>query len=141
MGNRAPGKLITWSDRYSVGISRIDAQHQKLVDLINDLHAATVGKEGNSALDKILDSLAGYVVSHFATEEALMKKFEYPGYEHHKAEHEKLSAQVKVLMEKSRGDRTALSPELMMFLQRWLIGHIANLDKKYTAHLNAAGVT
>jgi hemerythrin len=29
----------------------------------------------------------------------------------------------------------------MMFLQRWLIGHIANLDKKYTAHLNAAGVT
>lgn len=141
MRTGAPAKLITWSDRYSVGISRIDAQHQRLVDLINDLHAATLAGEGNSALDKILDGLAGYVVSHFATEEALMKKFAYPGYDQHKAEHERLAAQVKLLLEKSRTDRTALSPEVMMFLQRWLIGHIANVDKKYSAHLNAAGVT
>jgi len=141
MGTGATAKLITWSDRYSVGIDRIDAQHQRLVDLINDLHAAMLAREGNSALDKILDGLAGYAVSHFATEEALMRKFAYPGYEQHKAEHDKLAAQVRLLVEKSRTERTALTPEVMMFLQRWLVGHIVNVDKRYSAHLNAAGVT
>src|SRR5208283_4095073 len=97
MRTPAPPKLIAWSGRYSVGISRIDTQHQRLVDLINELHAAMLAGEGDSALAKILDGLAGYAVSHFATEETLMKKFGYPGYEQHKAEHDKLAAQVKLL--------------------------------------------
>ena len=141
MRTPAPPKLITWSDRYSVGIARIDAQHRRLVDLINDLHAAMLAGEGSSELGKILDRLSGYAVSHFATEETLMKKFGYPGYEQHKIEHDKLSAQVKLLIEKYRTNPTALTVEVMTFLQRWLVGHIVNLDKKYSAHLNASGVT
>ena len=136
----APPKLITWSDRYSVGISRIDEQHQRLIDLINDLHAAMLAKDGESSLSKILDGLAAYAVSHFATEETLMKKFAYPDFERHKAEHDRLMAQVTQLLEKSRSDAALLTREVMTFLQRWLIGHIVNVDKKYTAHLNAAGV-
>jgi len=134
-------KLITWSDRYSVGISRIDEQHKRLLELINDLHAAMLVKEGELVLSKILDGLAAYAVAHFATEETLMKKFSYPDYARHKAEHDRLMAQVTLLLEKSRTDATALTREVMTFLQRWLVGHIVNLDKKYSAHLNAAGVT
>jgi len=141
MRTPAPPKLITWSDRYSVGIARIDAQHRRLVDLINDLHAAMLAGEGSSELGKILDRLSGYAVSHFATEETLMKKFGYPDYERHKAEHDRLMAQVRLLLEKSRTNKAELTHEVMTFLQRWLIGHIVNVDKRYTAHLNAAGVT
>jgi hemerythrin-like metal-binding protein len=90
---------------------------------------------------EILDGLAAYAVSHFAVEEALMAKFGYPGYEEHKAEHERLNVQVKQLQEKLRNDRYTIETELATFMRRWLIGHIAYLDKKYTAHLNAAGVT
>ncbi len=138
------GRLLSTEFRsisYSVGIARIDAQHQRLVDLINDLHAAMVGGEAKSALEKILDGLAAYAVSHFATEEQLMRKFAYPSFEQHKAEHDKLMVQVRFLQDKSRAKTTTLSLEVMTFLKRWLIGHIANVDKKYTAHLNAAGVT
>jgi hemerythrin-like metal-binding protein len=141
MGNQPVAKLIVWNDRYSVGIARIDAQHQRLVDLINDLHAAMAGGEAKSALEKILDGLAAYAVSHFATEEQLMRKFGYPSFDQHKAEHDKLMVQVRLLQDKSRAKATTLSLEVMTFLKRWLIGHIANVDKKYTAHLNAAGVT
>jgi len=136
-----PPKLIAWSERYSVGISRIDEQHQRLIDLINDLHAAMLVKREESELAKILDGLAAYAVSHFATEETLMKKFGYTGYERHKAEHDRLMAQVTLLLEKSRNNKAELTHEVMIFLQRWLVGHIVNVDKRYTAHLNAAGVS
>jgi hemerythrin len=100
MSAPAPPKLINWSDRYSVGISRIDEQHQRLVELINELHAAILVGDRRSALPKILDGLAGYAVSHFTTEETLMKKFGYPNYEQHKAEHDRLTAQIKQLLQK-----------------------------------------
>ena len=72
-----PPKLIVWSERYSVGISRIDEQHQRLIDLINDLHGAMLEKQEEPELSKILDGLAAYAVSHFATEETLMKKHKH----------------------------------------------------------------
>jgi hemerythrin-like metal-binding protein len=141
MGTKTPVKLIVWSDRYSVGIARIDGQHQRLIDLINDLHAAMLAREGNTALGAILDGLATYTVSHFATEEGLMTKFAYPGFGEHKAEHDKLTAQVRTLQEKFRARKVALTLEVMTFLERWLTDHIANMDKKYSAQLRAAGVT
>jgi len=134
-------KLITWSSRYSLGIARIDAQHQKLVDLINDLHAAMLAGAGRPALAKTLDGLVEYTLSHFAAEEALLKRAAYPGYDLHKAEHTKLTEQVKLLREKAQAANATLSLEVAAFLQRWLIDHISNVDKKYSAHLIAAGIT
>jgi hemerythrin-like metal-binding protein len=133
--------LIVWSDRYSVGIARIDAQHQRLIDLLNELQTAMQAGEGHLGLRKILDALAAYAVSHFTTEEGLMKKFGYTGYDQHKTEHERLMAQVKLLQQKSESNQLVITPEVLTFGQRWLIGHIVYLDKKYMAHLNAAGVT
>lgn len=140
MSTATVAKLITWSDRYSVGIPRIDAQHQRLVDLINELHAAMLAGQGSAALGKILDGLVAYTLSHFTTEEALMKGAAYPGYGQHKAEHDKLTAQAKLLQEKARTANATLTLDVATFLQRWLIDHIADLDKKYSTHLIAAGV-
>jgi hemerythrin len=140
MSTATAAKLITWSDRYSVGIPGIDAQHQRLVDLINELHAAMLAGKGSAVLGKTLDGLVAYTLSHFATEEALMKGSAYPGYAQHKAEHDNLTAQAKVLQEKARTANAPLTLEVATFLQRWLIDHIANLDQRYSAHLIAAGV-
>ncbi len=96
---------------------------------------------GRSAVGKILDGLVEYTLSHFAAEEALMSRVGYPGYEQHKAEHTKLVEQVKVLKEKTRAANTALTLEVAAFLQRWLVDHICNVDKKYGPHLTAAGIT
>jgi hemerythrin len=133
--------LITWSDRYSVGIARIDAEHRKLVDLVNELYAAIVACNPTSVTARVLDGLASYTVSHFSAEEALMKRHGFPGYVQHKAEHDKLVAQVKQLQQDLRAGKAAVSQEVMSFLQSWLIGHILGMDKKYTSHLKAAGVS
>ena len=133
--------LITWSDRYSVGIGRIDAEHQKLVALVNELYAAILENKQAAVLGKILDGVAAYTVSHFSAEEGLMKRSGYPDFARHKAEHDKLVVQVKQLQAELRAGKPALSQEVMNFLQTWLLSHILGMDKKYSSHLQKAGVS
>jgi hemerythrin-like metal-binding protein len=140
MSTQTATPAITWSTQYSVGISTIDSQHQKLVGLLNDLHAAMMQGKGKAIIGKILDGLAEYTVSHFAHEERLMQLYRYPEFAQHKAIHDKLIAQVKKLQEDLRGEKATISLDVMSFLQRWLVDHIQGVDKKYTAHMQAAGV-
>jgi hemerythrin-like metal-binding protein len=71
----ATANFITWSDRYSVGIAKIDSEHRKLVDLVNDLYAAIVAGNPATTTNKVLDGVAAYTLSRFAAEEALMKRY------------------------------------------------------------------
>jgi hemerythrin len=139
MASTTTENLITWSDRYSVGIGRVDAEHRKLVDLINELHSAIVEGKQTTVISRVLNGLAAYTLFHFAGEETLMKIYHYPGYPQHKAEHDKLADEVKKLQTDLRGGKQ-VTRQVMSFLQNWLIGHIVGMDKKYTAHLQAAGV-
>ena len=79
-------------------------------------------------------------MAHFANEERLMRLHSYPGFEAHKAEHERLSAQVKRLQGEARNGKSVVTMEVMRFLQHWLVDHIVGVDKQYSAHLRAAGV-
>jgi hemerythrin-like metal-binding protein len=95
---------------------------------------------GKAVVGRTLDGLADYTKSHFVNEERLMRIHAYPAFEPHKAEHDKLIGQVKHLQEEHRAGKTVICMEVMRFLQHWLVDHIAGVDKKYTAHLQAAGV-
>jgi hemerythrin-like metal-binding protein len=133
-------KAVTWSEQYSVGVASIDSEHQKLIGLLNDLHAAMMSGQGRTVMGKVLDGLSAYTVTHFAHEEGLMRLHAYPAYLPHKAEHDKLVKQVKSLQEEFRGGNATISLEVMSFLQDWLVNHIVGVDKKYTVHMKAAGV-
>src|SRR5690348_16714561 len=113
--------LITWSDRYSVGVEKIDAEHQKLIALVNELYAAILAGNPADTTSKVLNGLVSYTLSHFASEELMMKRCNYPGYPQHKAEHEKLVTQVKQLQQDLKAGKAAISQEVMSFLQTWLI--------------------
>jgi hemerythrin-like metal-binding protein len=135
-----PVPAVTWRDQYSVGIPSIDAEHKKLIGLINDLHAAMLDGHGKEVMGKILDGLAAYTIAHFSREERLMQSHRFSGFERHKAEHDKLVKRVQDLQQTYRAGTASISVEVMTFLQNWLIGHIVGMDKQYTATMQAAGV-
>jgi len=140
MTTAASNKLVTWSAQYSVGIARIDAEHQKLIGLVNGLYSAMLEGRGKDVLGQVLDGMAAYAMSHFVNEERLMRIHSFPGFEAHKAEHEKMAKRVKQLQEDFRSGKVVISMEVMRFLQHWLTDHIVGVDKQYSAHLQAAGV-
>ncbi|MDO9042814.1 MAG: bacteriohemerythrin [Desulfocapsaceae bacterium] len=132
--------LMSWSASLSVNIKQIDDQHKKLIGMINELHKAMKLKKSNSAMGSILDRLADYTVTHFATEEKLFAQYGYPEEKAHVELHRKLVAQVVDIQKKFKAGNAMISMELMSFLKDWLVNHIQGTDKKYSSFLRQHGV-
>lgn len=132
--------LINWNETYSVKVKEIDAQHKKLVEIINELHEKMKEGKGKQIIEKLLTDLLDYTVFHFSFEEKLLNTHSYPDYKIHVKLHSDLIDEVKSFRKKYEGGNAMLSLELMDFLKRWLVEHILNSDKQYSTHLNASGV-
>ncbi len=136
----ATRKYLIWKDDYSVGIDSIDQQHKKLINLINHLQTAVDYSTGEQFERDALDELVDYTKTHFTYEEGLMRDNEYPDFEAHKAQHEKMFKKVaEVLAEYEKDQDTAMS-NAVAYLKNWLINHINGTDKQYSSYLIGKGV-
>jgi len=131
---------LVWTDKFSVKIAEIDAQHKKLVGMVNQLSQAMRVGQGREALGVILKDLAEYTQTHFAYEEELMARHAYPNAATHRIEHQDLIRQVTDLRKRFDAGSVGLSIPVLNFLQDWLTSHILDTDKSYSSHLNARGV-
>lgn len=127
--------LITWSDAYSVNSAEMDAQHKKLVGMINDLHDAMKDGNGKESLGRTLDGLIDYAGMHFADEEKLMAKVNFAELPAHKLEHEAFVKKALKLQADFHSGEVVMSFTVMEFLKDWLLNHILKVDKKYGANL------
>jgi hemerythrin len=132
--------MIEWKPQYSVGVVSIDAQHQTLFAISQELYTAMSAGKGRTVLARILGRLAQYTAMHFAHEERLMKQHNFPGFEAHCAEHRKLTRQVLDFQQEFEAGRTALSVQLLQFLMNWLVHHIQESDLKYAPHMKSRAV-
>ncbi len=136
----ATRKYLEWKDEYCVGIDSIDQQHRKLVNLINQLQTAIDYSTGEEFEREALNELVDYTKTHFTYEEGLLKDNDYPGYEPHKLQHEKMFKKVEeVLAEYEQDQETAMS-NAVEYLKDWLISHINGTDKQYSSYLIGKGV-
>ncbi len=65
--------LIKWDESMDIGVSKINSQHKKLVDLVNHFYSNLKDKEYNDNVSKLLQGLIEYTEYHFAYEEKLIK--------------------------------------------------------------------
>ena len=130
-----PQVLFPWLDKYSVGLPQIDGQHQGLISLINDLHAAMRAGQAQQAGGRILDELVRYTEQHFAFEENMLRAKGYSQLAVHQAEHKRLTGQVLELRDRYRSRSLTITLEVMQFLKNWLANHIMGHDQKYAAEL------
>jgi hemerythrin-like metal-binding protein len=132
--------LLDWKNEYSVDVQSIDTQHKKLFGMVNELHDAMKTGAGSKIAPAILKRLVSYTREHFANEESMMLRAKYPDFASHKAEHDKLTHEVVKMVEDFESGKVVLSVKLLEFLRKWLQLHILSCDKKYTGHLQAAGL-
>jgi len=133
-------QFVTWKDEYSVGIDSIDQQHRKLLHLINQLQTAVYYSTGESFEQEALDELVGYTKTHFSYEEGLLEKYEYPGFEPHKAQHIEMINKVEEVLAMYKQDHETAMNNAVEYLKTWLIKHINGTDKEYSSFLIEKGV-
>ncbi len=132
--------IVQWSQDLSVNVAEIDAQHQQLVKMINNLDDAMRQGKGKEALGKIISGLVSYAATHFATEEKYFDKFNYPDAAPHKAEHSAFAKKATEFKTEFDAGRLGLTIQVMQFLSNWLQNHIKCVDKKYSSFFNQHGL-
>lgn len=132
-------KRIEWTDALSVGISEIDAQHKRIIEMINELaDAAQGGKDLD--LKAAVSEFTDYTKVHFVTEEKYMDRFCYAGYDAHIEEHMLCSMKaVEFVSEFLAGDESLLE-NMVTYLREWFVSHISGTDKELGRYLTARGV-
>lgn len=120
--------MLEWSDRYLIGIDRIDLEHETFFGLVKDFEKARLRNAGKKELLGILNEIALYAKFHFCSEENIMEAMSYPDLEEHREKHLQL---IDVLSNNILGltlDR--ISPEkIESLLLEWFFHHTTSDDK------------
>lgn len=139
-------KTFIWDEKYVTGITTVDAQHLKLVGLIN---AFAESLASPSALDRggtdaTFMALSVYARDHFADEEELMHTagLDPRFLEEHRRQHRGFIANVTEMHHSLRdglqpGDE--LGRGLMSFLVDWLASHILRTDQRMARQIQQLG--
>ena len=127
--------LITWTDNMSVGVGRIDKEHQKLIELINRLHDAMKTGSGKTIVGPVIVELVSYCNTHFADEERRMAACNYAGLAGHKQAHDAFAKQCREFLAQYQSGSAMLSQDVLRMLKDWLVNHIEKMDQGYVSAL------
>ena len=123
-------KDLEWGEVLSVEIDEIDDDHRKLLDLFNILNHALQEGESQSYLKAVFEELVNCTIWHFSHEERLMLKYGYKDLEEHKENHQELIQAAWDLQDKLFQINKTISDDDLLYLERWLTGHILTDDMK-----------
>ena len=132
--------VLQWQPRFSLHVPELDAQHQKLFDLINNLHRSLADDCDQAYLSDMLDAMTNYLHEHFSAEERYLAK--HPAFASHQYEHVQFMEKTLDFMKsfKEEPDSASLCREIHTFLSRWLLNHTTGLDVEFFSELRKMGL-
>lgn len=133
--------MFVWNSSYEVGISLVDQQHQRLLDLMNEMETAMDHNLNDETLTAVAKALVDYTVYHFSEEENIMAECQYTETKHHQREHKKFIEKLGAAHSLDDIITKELAESLHAFLAQWLVAHILVSDKKLGAFYNGHPVT
>lgn len=131
-------KKIVWKPEYSVGVERLDRQHQKIISVINKLISKPRMLRTSGTIDDALMELNSYVSEHFLLEEQLLGENGYPSIVQHSEKHTAYSERIADFC--MRNDKK-VADELLSYLGEWWIGHILHEDMQYKSFFEGKGLS
>jgi hemerythrin len=135
--------LLKWQEAFCIGHRQLDAEHRRLLDIINAIHEAETG----GALTRkahLLNDLHLTAMEHFRHENALICEIvagAYPGSaaclseaiaNEHRAEHARALIALESLV---RLHALGREKDLALQLMNWFVGHATDQDAQLRAYL------
>jgi hemerythrin len=127
--------FVVFEEKYRLGNTDIDRQHERLFAAIDQLHDAMLGGRGRRQVGHCVAFLRQYTVEHFAAEEHFMDASAFPTSREHKAQHSAFIRRVQELETQHDSGVATLPVAVLNFLRDWLTHHILEHDKNLARHL------
>lgn len=120
-----------WNNSYLLDIPMIDKQHKKFFDLFDKLYSLNNNGESFEKLKDVIDELEKYTNIHFKTEETLMTKANVIDTEEHIMQHKVFEKKILEFETAYSYKNQVLLNEMVVFMRKWFLLHISQMDKKY----------
>ena len=115
---------LIWNESLLVGNDVIDADHALAVAQLNGLADAD-----DAAFPALFAAFADHLREHFAREEELMRRWNFPIYPIHKGEHERVLLECEgIRRQMERGNRTLARGYVREVAPDWFLGHRGSMD-------------
>ncbi|MBF0423516.1 MAG: bacteriohemerythrin, partial [Magnetococcales bacterium] len=131
--------FFPWVEELNTNVVSVDADHRKLVDMVNDLHLAMKEEEGSTKVGTIISGLVDYAQTHFGREIDMLKRHGYPDLKNHGEKHDRLVEKLKDLANRYNQGEFTVVMDLLSFTKEWLVGHILHTDMLYVDHVKQRG--
>ncbi|MGR8929721.1 MAG: bacteriohemerythrin [Gammaproteobacteria bacterium] len=132
MATTGPIDIFPWNENFNTGVSEIDEQHKKLVQLLNVLASHMAFHSDLPSLNAIFDELSDYAEYHFQTEEAIWHRYlpEDLLETKHKQIHKSFKKNIQALRT-AHTEKTIekVLEQVLAFLSHWLASHILESDR------------
>lgn len=125
--------MLELTDDLRIGHPVIDADHQRLIEIINEFLEHSKTADNSQVLHETLKSLLAYGRDHFSREERIQRQCLYPLQPGHFHEHKALLDQVREIarayfIAKTKPLNESSVLEVNELLKAWLIGHVKKFD-------------
>lgn len=131
--------MVEWDKTLAIGVEVVDEEHKELFAQVNLFGRAVADRRENQVLAHMFKFLATYAASHFAHEEAVMRRAGYPELQAHAARHmEFCDKLVEFEIDTAIGDPT-LAKNILAFLEEWMLSHVSREDRRIGDFLRAGG--
>ena len=127
--------LIKWRKEFSVGVKELDNQHKKIIKILNQIFTLHEKGKDERQMEKIISNLYEYIKDHFRIEEEYMVKYNYPGYDKQKEEHNRFIDRFSEFQREFLKGHRLTAINLFNFVWDWFSQHILKLDKLYSPFL------
>ena len=126
---------IVWNEKFETGNSTIDGQHKHIIELLSGINASKLSK---AELFGLLGDLQKHLSTHLSDEERYMLEANYPDYESHKANHDKVLEDCRNILTQNASNITAseIGLEFVNYVQNWFLDHYKNEDVKMVEYIN-----
>jgi len=131
---------ITWTEKYSVGVARLDKQHQRLISMINRLLAEPHATTRSESIADLLSEMTAYALEHFETEEQMMRQCGFPRLDEHVALHDAFQENTAQFCLATMDGVETVPETMRKYLVEWLTHHILEDDMAYKPFLLERGV-
>jgi hemerythrin len=128
-----------WDSSLETGHQKIDNQHKQLIAALNNISEAAASGKGSAEIFKTLDFLTGYTIMHFADEEKLQVKYDYPDYLVHKRIHDEFKVTVGDFTQRlvKEGPTDEMVRIVTTAVGDWLLNHIKGDDFRMAAYVKS----
>ena len=126
-------EIFPWNHNFETGLAEIDAQHRRLVSLLNTLVSHLTVQAGAPTLNIIFDELSDYAQTHFACEEVIWREAfgeDEWALRHHDSHTGFIDEVLRLRAEEGVKPLETVIEDIVGFLTHWLALHIIEADKR-----------